>query len=174
MALSDSLRMMNLRNAEFWKSQKELTFNLAADPVICERAIARMRSEMDRNVPLKARMTFESALAEVVDTNKALQRQRSARGGKASKKDALQRLVEEIVERTPNINKVQLVYRLKGEDGAGIVISIDEQQEAIAGAPMIHFVEPDGKPQTAPLSGLKHRLARAKKNRSKRAHATSR
>jgi hypothetical protein len=57
-----------------------------------------------------------------------------------------------------------LFLALKDEPGSGTVASIDNESDVLADAPrMIHFAEDNGKLMTAPLSGLKDRLFRAKK-----------
>ena len=88
----------------------------------------------------------------------------SRKGGRAHKCDALQDLIREIVLGQPHITAGQLLRVLRGSPGAGVVVSIDEESDVLAGeARMIHFVDDNGTSKTASISGLKDRLSRAKK-----------
>jgi hypothetical protein len=72
-------------------------------------------------------------------------------------------LIQELVLARPTITARGLFFQLRRQVGQGVITSIESSQSVIAeGVANIHFVNMDGKPKTAALSGLKDRLARAK------------
>jgi hypothetical protein len=159
-----SIRRVNERNTTFWHMQSALTLKQVSDETVFERAKNDMDSEVARAVPLRSRKTLEQALADVVGARKVFQADFSRRGGRARKSDALQGLILEIARRRPAITVGQLLWELKGVSGAEIIIRVESEADVLAGeGRKIHFMDYDERPKTASLSGLKYRLARAKK-----------
>jgi len=144
-----------------------------ADAAILGPAMSKINVEDLIAKPLKFRMSFELALAESeseVENAKTLsqykqlqERARTAeadaiksfsrKGGRVRKADALTRLIRGIVSDNPTITTQQLLIQLKRLVGQGTIYSIDTA---------IHFYKKDEELTTAPVSGLKDRLARAK------------
>ncbi len=155
---------INRRNQEFWPPQSQLRDRRMSDEVLFETATADMQSETLR-VPIKCQKSLEQALADAEKSKSTFQTAFSRKGGRAPKCDPLQGLIREIVLAKPKITQGQLLRELKSNRVAGVISKIDEQSDVKADEPkMIHFVEDDGTPKTARVSGLKDRLSRAKKN----------
>ena len=155
---------LNERNTIFWRMQSTLALEQLSDQTVFALANNDMNSEAAREVPLRSRKTIEKALADATATMRICQSNFSRKGGRARKSDALQDLVAAIVSRRPGITAGQLLWELKGASGAGIIIRVESEADVLAdeGA-KIHFVDHDERPKTASVSGLKYRLARAKK-----------
>ena len=127
-----------------------------------------MDSEAIR-VAFRERKSLDEALADAEVTIRAVrkvvvaaERQRAKSicrsGGLARKSDALQILIEQLVQDTAEISQRDLLHQLKREQGQGTITTIDGKE--------IQFRTFKGKLKSAPISGLKDRLHRAKnKNR---------
>jgi hypothetical protein len=133
------------------------------DEALYEIAMRNLNSEYLRAVPVKSQNTLEDALAHAAESKTTVQRSFSRKGGKQAKPDALQRVIEKIVKEKPNTTGHELLRGLPDGEWAGTVTKIDKKNEVLAGVAMIHFVEENGMPKVAPISGLKDRLSRAKK-----------
>jgi hypothetical protein len=159
-----ALKELNERNTIFWRMQSELTLKQLSDETLFSWAKNDMDSEVARDIPLRSRKTVEKALADAADAKSLFQADFSRRGGMARKSDALQDLIAEIVRRRPAITAGQLLWELEGVSGAGIATRVESQANVLAGeARKIHFINYDERPKTASVSGLKFRLARAKR-----------
>jgi hypothetical protein len=159
-----SIADLNEQNHRFWQAESDLFNRRMSDELLFEVATTDMRSETLRRVPINSQKTMEQALADAEKTRHGFQSALARKGGKAPKPNALQNLIEEIVLKEPTITERQLYFALKAELGSGTITSIDKESDVLADEPrMIHFVEDNGKPMTAPLSVLKDRLFRAKK-----------
>lgn len=77
------------------------------------------------------------------------------KGGRASKTDPLQKLIVRVVRQRPFITAKELESYLEAHQDADPIIEI-------CGG-IIRFWNHDGSEKSAPLSGLKDRLSRAKK-----------
>jgi hypothetical protein len=158
-----SPEQVNERNRIFWNVQSELRAERISNEAILEIAINDVRSETSK-VSIRLQKPFDQALADAEKTMDIVQRAFSRKGGKAPKRDALQALIQEIVIQKPKITAGQLLYRLKGDWGAGIVTSIEEESDVRGGETrMIHYVDDSRTPKTASRSGLKDRLSRARR-----------
>jgi hypothetical protein len=169
--LNKKIVALNAANALFWKEQSELSEIRMADDVICEIALRDLASEMVRGVQVYSRKSLEQALQDA-DANRSLFiKQRAQSTARADRMDALQRLIVGIVRNNPNIGIEQLLAELRRPQGGAIIDDIDDE--------LIHFKDPvestdhDGRPprkiisRNAPISGLKHRLTRARKKAKK-------
>jgi hypothetical protein len=155
---------VNRLNREFWLLQSAQRDRRMLDEVLVEIAMMNMHS-VALMVPIKSQKSFELALADAEKLKNTFQSAFSRKGGKTPKCDALQNLIREIVLEKPKITREQLLRELKSNRVAGVISEIDEQSVVKADEPqMIHFVEDDGTPKIAPVSGLKDRLSRAKKH----------
>lgn len=122
-----------------------------------------MNYEILRGVPVKSRKSLEQALADAAGAKDVFHADLSRMGGRAHKSDALQDLILELVGEDQDITESELLDKLKGEAGAGVVTSIDAPSELRSGdIQCIHFVNDDEKPKRASVYGLKDRLSRAK------------
>jgi hypothetical protein len=159
-----AIRRVNERNSLFWLTRSELTLKHISDPMIFRLSTNHMISEAARGIPVKLRKSLEEELADAADDKRILQADFSRKGGKARKSDALQDLILEIVRGRPAITAGQLLWELEGVSGAGIATRVESQANVLAGeARKIHFINYDERPKTASVSGLKFRLARAKR-----------
>jgi hypothetical protein len=134
-----------------------------ADPALYEIAMKNLNSEQLRAVPVKSQNTLEQALADAAESKITIQRFFPRKGGKQAKPDALQKVIEKIVKKAPKITGHKLLHEFADAEWAETVTKIEKKDEALAGVAMIHFVEENGTPRVAPVSGLKDRLSRAKK-----------
>jgi hypothetical protein len=106
-------------------------------------------------MPLRHRATLERALEDAERIGQRFLLQQARKGGRAAKTDALQSLIERIVARRPSISAEQLLEALRDHE------RIRPIQDIVAG--VIEFTDHNGASKSAPISGLKDRLSRAKK-----------
>ncbi len=159
-----TLEQINERHREFWPEQSTLMDQRMSDETIFKLAAIDMGSETMRQVPLKSQKTIEQALADAEMAKNTFQSAFSRKGGRSSKSDALQSVIQEIVQENPKITQGQLLRELTRKQEAGVVVSIDEEPDVLAGVgKMIHFVDEGETPKKASVSGLKDRLSRAKR-----------
>jgi hypothetical protein len=158
-----ALKELNERNILFWHARSELTLKHLSDESVFSLAQKDMDSQATRGVPLRSRKSLEQVLADFADAKHAFQADFSRKGGKARKCDALNDLIEGIAKRRPAITAGQLLLKLAGDSGAGVVTRVESPADVRADeGRQIHYVDDDGRPKTASVSGLKWRLARAK------------
>jgi len=158
-----ALQRLNERNRQFWIEQSKLLDERISNETLYKTATDDMNSEILRCVPVKSRKSLEQALADAETTMRFFQSAFSQKGGRTRKNDALQDLILELVGEDQDMTESELLDKLKGEAGAGVVTSIDEPSALLAGdIQCIHFVNDDGRPKRASVYGLKDRLSRAK------------
>lgn len=146
---------INNRNRKFWEIQTELLLERVSDPVLFEIAAREMDSDQRRAVPIGYRKTLETLLegAERIGRlfYKRFQTEFSRKGGRAPKPDALTKRMMELVARNPTVTESQVLKRVK------------EDHEFEVGEEDIVFLGRNGVEKSVPISGLKHRLSRIKK-----------
>jgi hypothetical protein len=150
---------------QFWLKQSELLNKRICDKDLYTIAMRTLESEQRMMVPVKNRKTLESALEDAEDSRRIFQSSFARSGGKTAKTDALQRRISEIVNREPNISCEQLLHKLRNlaKDGVEVVIDVDQRSDLLVDeVARIHFRD-HRTTKTSPISGLKHRLSRAKK-----------
>jgi hypothetical protein len=162
---------MNAWNKRFWAKQARLTRQRITDPICYAAAKRDMDSEAIR-VAIRERKSLEQALSDaqetvreaeklvrrnVINAERERRRNISRSGGLAPKPDPLQILIQQLVREMPTINRRGLWFRLKDELGRGIIVAIDRKE--------IRFLTPRCGLKTAPVSGLKDRLHRAKREK---------
>lgn len=158
-------QQINQRHREFWREQSQLMTKRFSDAAIRELANEDMQSEADREVPVRSRKSLEQALADAEWRLNFVRSDLSRKGGTAPKHDALQDLIETIFCACRSITPGELLRELRRQIGQGVIERIEAADETLAGeGPVIHYVSEDGKPKASPVSGLKDRLARLKKN----------
>jgi hypothetical protein len=112
-------------------------------------------AEEARRVPVRYQKSLNAWLKDAERAQMRFATERGRSGGRASKKDALQKLIEEIVCAHPTLTESKLRAKLEARDRIlPIVETTSEGVEFETGA---------GKSKTAAWSGLKHRLSRAKR-----------
>jgi len=153
---------LNQRSADFWREQTELRDARIKDEAVLAIAMTDLESNARRGVPISWQKSFEQALADAVYVKSVVRRQFGREGGKSRKADALQQIIERLVQRDPKLSERGLYYALRREMSGGTITRVDPESAGAQGGE-ICFVSGDGKAKSAPLSGLKDRLSRAKK-----------
>jgi hypothetical protein len=155
---------INHANEEFWSKQQILMHSRTSDESLLNLALADLQSEHDRGVPTRARKTIEKAFDDIEMVRKQVHTRFSQMGGRTRKHDVLQIMINGFVAANPNISEKDLLSRLEKEIGEGTIESIKFEADCLAGdAPLIRYVDDNGKEKTASVRGLKDRLSRAKK-----------
>jgi hypothetical protein len=162
--LRKTVEEVNAANRVFWDRQPAVMDRRLADPAVVETAAATILSEVDR-VPVRDQIPFEVALERAERTREVfragLLRETAQRAGRAKKTDALQEVILEIVRRGPTITTKAVLDRLRARQAPGA--TIDEITET-----QISFARPKGTVGEAPISGLKDRVSRAKREMRQR------
>jgi hypothetical protein len=156
---------LNAMHQQFWLKQSELLNKRICDKDLYTIAMRTLESEQRMMVPVKNRKTLEGALEDAEDSRRIFQSSFARSGGKTAKTDALQRRISEIVNREPNISCLQLLHKFRNlvREGDEVIIKVDRQSDLLVDElPQIRFRD-HGTSKTTPISGLKHRLSRAKK-----------
>jgi hypothetical protein len=144
----------NERNKAFWDVESGKADRLQADPWVVGRVLNVLASELARDVPSYSRTDFRAALSDADAERRDVLKHQARRGGQAKKPDLLQERIVEIVRTSPKITCHELLSRLRDEAGGLVIEDIDEEE--------IWFNGRNGSSKSAPLSGLKDRLSRAK------------
>ena len=168
-----SISGVNDRNRQFWAQRAQMEEEWMKDDAVTLVAWASISREInDPRLPMSYRRSFGQALEDATHAKAPFQDSYRASfsrmGGSASKGDALNHLIQEILVTDPEITEKQLIRKLKNSDSP-IEVRIYEEYEVKAGdEPMIHWKAGDKTLKTAPLSGLKSRLSRAKDKNGKK------
>ena len=168
-----ALAQINERNRQFWKEQNNLRDTRISDTAIFRTAMHDLESEQLRQIPVYFRESLEKPLEDSARAKQRCDEQSkgqfqtefSRKGGKAPKTDALQRWIRDIVRAEPNMNTRQLLFKIRSlaKSGDSIFNQVDRKSDGSVGQhELIHFGD-GGEDKTAPVSGLKDRLFRAKK-----------
>lgn len=147
---------LNRRSGEFWKSESAKMEQRIAQEPLREEAFRKLKDDAERGVPTRAQLSLERALEQANAFKTRLELDRSRRGGRARKPDALQLEILAIVKRHRSITCPELEDRLRERACAGGPIVSFNAEEII-------FSAPGGRRSTAAISGLKDRLSRAKR-----------
>jgi hypothetical protein len=159
---SITLAMINERAVQFWAPQSKLIEERAADEFNVAFALKEMSFDLEHGKPFRE-WSFATSLEKGEMAKRVLQRTLGARGGRAPKADSLQKRIEQIVSAEPNVSEPELRRRLSEEIGKGIITAIEPNDVPNR---CIHFRTDNGTMKTAAVSGLKHRLSRAKAKKS--------
>jgi hypothetical protein len=155
-----TIREINELNQRFWEREIAAFNRRIADDALRETAFGRFFDEQSRRVPLYDQAPIEKFLADAERDRGRFLSHQGRQGGQAKKPDALQQEILKLVQGNPKITEAMLKAMLTRERFPGLIADIDEET--------IWFVQPDGskdgRPKQAAISGLKHRLSRAKKN----------
>jgi hypothetical protein len=145
----------NRHHRAFWAEQNRKADRLQANPWILRRVLSVIASEASRGVLLYSRIDFGAALSDADADRRSILEYQGRRGGRARQLDPLQERIIEIVRRSPEIPENELLSRLRDEAPGPVIEDVDEEE--------VSFKRRDGTLKSAPLSGLKDRLSRAKK-----------
>jgi hypothetical protein len=165
-----TLREVNEQNREFWLQQAGVIEKWMSDEAVFSSAMNDLQAQELLGTPLRLQKSLEKALADADErihgAKRLFKRVRTdlaRKGGAATKTDALQRLILEIVRKNRDITAPQLLAWLERHKAGTAISDIDDQSEVAAGeVRRIHFAD-RGKDKSAPISGLKDRLSSAKK-----------
>ena len=160
-----TLANINQWNQQFWLEQSELLNRRIQDPDLREIAMANLSAEAAMMVPVRNRQSLEQALAQAEKSRSIFQRSFSVRGGKAVKTDALQEWIIEMARAEPDLNTHELLRKMKKLVRMGNSIFTGVVRKCDSSEPESEHIRFDdnGESKTAPVSGLKDRLYRAKK-----------
>lgn len=164
-----SLAAINERNNNFWAEEGLRTQMRASNPAICENALELMDTFRRVGFSINQIPSFDHFLYAAEKGNKTSLKYFARKGGEAPKENALQEVIEEIARQNPKITAPQLIRALAGDAGAGVVTSIDQLSDLLLECERryIHYIDHDGRPKKASLTGLKDRLSRARKKNKK-------
>ena len=164
MAAAPSPAEMNRRHREFWDVESQVFERRLADPQLVAAATEDMNSEILRRVPIYSRKTMELAFEDAEKRRAKIRSGDGSKGGRPRRGDALQGLIEEIVSARPSarpaISASALLEQLREFQHQGVVIDIEDDK--------IWFSDARDASRSAPISGLKNRLTRARKSAKSR------
>jgi hypothetical protein len=149
---------INELNRRYWEEQIPLSNRRIADEAIRETALARLFGEQAR-IPVYSQAPLEKLLADAERDGKRFLSQQGRKGGRSKKSDALQQVILDLVRSHPDITEGKLKDTLIRERFPDLIEDVDEET--------IWFEQPDRsgrrRLKQAVISGLKHRLSRARK-----------
>jgi len=148
-----TLQDLNQWNQEVWLERSQLTALHLSNLGIARVAFRDMLSM--QHLPLMFRKTYEQSVEFAAYARDCFRTDFAQKAGRASKADALQELILECVFKNPKLTEKELLGILHENKLGSIIGDIDEQ--------FVYF-RSKGKDKQASISGLKDRLARAKKN----------
>jgi hypothetical protein len=160
MAAAPSPAEMNRRHREFWDVESQVFERRLADPQLVAAATEDMNSEILRRVPIYSRKTMELAFEDAEKRRAKIRSGDGSKGGRPRRGDALQGLIEEIVSARPAISASALLEQLREFQYQGVVTDIEDDK--------IWFSDARDASRSAPISGLKNRLTRARKSAKSR------
>src|ERR1700676_2824097 len=116
-----SLSEINERNSKFWARECKLTEQRASNKTVCRLALRELNSNISKGKFKE--VSFEVCLANAEEITKIVYEEAARKGGETPRKDTLQNLIENIVAKNPQITERQLLKKLAGDEGAGVVTS---------------------------------------------------
>jgi hypothetical protein len=159
MSPSPTISEFNAKNRLFWEEQNALRDRRIADEAIRETAFSRLASEQVRGLPVYYQTPIEKLLADAEGDKQRFLYDQAHKGGQAKKSDPLQQAIESLVRRDPHITSAKVRAMLTRERYPELIEDVDEEE--------ISFVWFDRsgrrRSKQAAISGLKHRLSRAKR-----------
>jgi serine/threonine protein kinase len=112
-------------------------------------------SDARRNVSFHSQISLREALDDAAEAKKLFLRQLGRRGRQARKFDALHDLIGRLVQKNPDISFKSLENKLREMQSHGTIDDVTDTE--------VHFNDYDDRLKQTSLTGLKHRLTRAKK-----------
>jgi len=154
-----TLRELNNMHRLFWQEQNELRDRRVTDPTLRQSMLTELQGYQTRGVISRYQESVEAILEKFDRARRSTLAEQASRAGRAPKADALQKYIVALVSERPGLTEHELLARLEQDQGRELVQDIED------GA--IYFTQPDGseigRTKKAPLTGLKDRLSRAKK-----------
>jgi hypothetical protein len=155
MPVITSTAKLNQRAALFWTKELAKLDSRMADTALREEAFARIEYEQVRMMPVYHQTNVEHALEDAESGRGRILSQLARKGAAAKKRNPLQELIETLVEKQPTVSLKSLITDLKYAVGGGVVEDVSDGQ--------ICFIGHDNETKSVKISGLKHRLTRARK-----------
>lgn len=147
---------INERNRFFWEGRSAISDKRAANPILMKIALGAMASEEMRKIPIRHWLSLDSQLEEADNARVTYRTLLNHEASAAKRGDALQKFIRSAIKRKPGLNKDELLQQLRASCGIGSILSVTQEE--------IEFDGPNGTIKSAPVSGLKDRLSRAKKS----------
>jgi hypothetical protein len=166
-----TLEEINAHNRAFWAEQSLLREERLNDPLLVEVLDDELRSYVIRRVPAQHQESVERILERAKEIKKLVLastelsirqdalKDQARKAGKCKGSDALQQLIVALVKKGPNITTARLLEKLEAELWPESVVEAIEKGKVL-------FRGHSGSREffkSAPISGLKDRLSRAKK-----------
>jgi hypothetical protein len=143
-------------NRAFWAEEQAAAERRMEDPAVLELALSSMAAEAQRPLPTRWQVSIYDALREAETAKSGILFEQSRRAGSVEKIDALQAFIIGAVRTNGSITLPQLLDRLHGQQQPGGWLE-DIDRETIS------FLDAKHRSKSAPVSGLKDRLCRARK-----------
>ena len=132
-----------------------------ADEAVLATAIAHIARQQDRLLPVYHQISLYEALRESETARRRFITQQSRRAGSVEKVDTLQNFILDVVRAKPRMTHVELLAELRQEENNdGQIVEVTEAS--------VSFLTSRGRLRSAPITGLKDRLSRAKKRLNSR------
>jgi hypothetical protein len=147
-----TLQDLNQRNQEVWFERSRLMAVHLSDIDVARVAFKDVISM--QYLPLEFQKTYEQSVEFAAYARDCFRTGFAREAGRAAKADALQELILESVLKNPRLTEKELLRIFHENKSGSIIWDIDEQ--------FVYF-KSKGKDKQASISGLKDRLARAKK-----------
>ena len=144
---------LNVRCQKFWENQNKLTAKRILRPALVEVALATLESERLRQVPIGYWSSFDKALEAAEKSEELFKLEFSRKGGTAPKTDALLQFIIGCIRCEPALTERDLLARLR-----------ENRRVFEVGAEEVCFDKRDGSRKSVPISALKDRLYRARRN----------
>jgi hypothetical protein len=144
---------LNVRAQKFWENQNGLTAERLSRPALVEVALATLESERLRQIPIGYWSSFDKALELAEKSEELFKVEFSRKGGAAPKTDALQQFIIRCIRSRSALTESQLLASLRENRRV-----FDVREEEVC------FDKPDGSRKSVPISALKDRLYRARRN----------
>ena len=176
-----TIRELQTYYDHYWSVLGIQTSRRLEDCDVVADAMGIISSEMDREIEIAKRLTFEAALEQVDKTSQRVQKatlSRQGRKGRAARQpDSMTKLIEEIIRKRPSISGREVVEKLCNSFKIDPdVVDIDEEKRTIQYRQKSHFKgDVDlSTPKLVTFSAIKHRVSRIKnKNKKKPARKTA-
>lgn len=154
MGAISTIAELNERANAFWAVETALMGIRMADKALRDVAFETINAELIRGMPTSYQTTLESALSDAENARSRFSKHFGHKGGKAKKTDRLHDLIGTLVGKTPGISLKALENQIRAEEYLGIIEEVTDHE--------IHFINHNGHSKSVRLSGLKHRLTRAR------------
>jgi hypothetical protein len=148
---------INNINREYWSKRDKVIEQQLRDVELVNSAVALMRSEETRSIPVYSRFTFENALDQANVVKTSTLRHQALKGGLAAKGDPLNRFIEQVMSRRPDMSCNELLQRIRDQAPLFPIESVNDEEIVVRRDPTGIDVK------SVPISGLKDRHSRARR-----------